>query len=45
MSKDIGSLAYMECSALTKQGVQELFNEAFRLGLASKKKKDKCIVC
>ena len=41
----IGAAAYRECSALTRQGVQEIFQEAIRIALqdeATKKSKKRC---
>jgi len=44
-----GARKYMECSALTKQGVKALFDEAIRAVLhpnaSETKKKKECIVC
>ena len=47
MAERIGAVAYMECSAKTKEGVREVFETATRAALRSKKKpkwKKKCAI-
>ena len=45
MAKDIGAYCYRECSAKTKTGVQEVFEEAIKASfLKTKKPKKFCIV-
>ena len=39
LGKKINALAYMECSALTREGVRELFESATRAALNPKKRK------
>jgi small GTP-binding protein len=41
MSERIGAAAYVECSALTKEGIREVFDTATRHALKSKKSKQK----
>jgi len=45
-ARDIGGLAYYECSALTQEGLKTVFDEAIRaaLGKGKKKKKKNCII-
>lgn len=38
MAKRIGAVRYLECSAMKKRGVNEVFTEAARIALASKPK-------
>ncbi|TPP61189.1 Rho gtp-binding protein rhoc [Fasciola gigantica] len=42
MAEKIGALAYLECSAKTKEGVREVFEFATRAALQTRKKKRKC---
>jgi len=45
MAEKIGANAYLECSAKTKEGVREVFEQATRSALTTKKKKrSKCVV-
>ena len=39
MMEKIGAYAYLECSAKTKEGVREVFEQATRAALQSKRKK------
>jgi len=36
MSKEIGAVSYLECSALTQEGVRDVFHEAARFALDPK---------
>ncbi|KAA0187774.1 Ras GTP-binding protein Rho1 [Fasciolopsis buskii] len=42
MADKIGALAYLECSAKTKEGVREVFEFATRAALQTRKKKRRC---
>ena len=45
MMKEVGSVKYLECSALTQKGLKQVFDEAIRAVLQPKekpKKKSKC---
>jgi len=42
IAKEVGALQYLECSALTKDGVREVFDEAIKAAVYQKKKKCKC---
>ena len=45
MMKEVGSVKYLECSALTQKGLKQVFDEAIRAVLQPKekpKKKTKC---
>lgn len=45
MAKDIGAVQYMECSALSQEGLHDVFNEAIRAAITKpKKKSNKCIL-
>ena len=47
MKKKIGATAYKECSALTQDGLKEVFDEAIKIVLfpeQEKEKKSKCTV-
>jgi Ras family protein A len=45
MADKIGANAYLECSAKTKEGVREVFEQATRSALTTKKKsKRRCVV-
>jgi len=48
LSKQIGALGYIECSAMTQDGVTTVFDEAIRAALAfqnkSNKKQKKCVI-
>ena len=40
LTNEIGAFKYMECSSLNKIGLEELFEEAIRVALPKKKKRD-----
>ena len=50
MAKEIGAKAYLECSALTQEGLREVFEQAIRTVLSEEKKmladinKCKCVI-
>jgi GTPase SAR1 family protein len=47
MSKDIGAVKYLECSALTQTGLKNVFDEAIRAALCPtplQKKSKKCTI-
>ncbi|XP_039906875.1 ras-related C3 botulinum toxin substrate 1-like [Simochromis diagramma] len=47
LSKEIGSVKYLECSALTQRGVKTLFDEAIRIAVSPPpitKKTKKCLL-
>jgi len=41
MSKEIGAVNFLECSALTQEGLMQVFDEAIRAAMAPKKQKRK----
>ena len=43
MAEQVNAVKYLECSAKTKEGVREVFEEAAKAALQSKKKKNKKI--
>jgi len=50
MSKDIGAVKYLECSALTQKGLKNVFDEAIRAVLSPParkpvKKSTGCVIC
>lgn len=42
MAKDIGALQYMECSALSQEGLHDVFNEAIRAAMTKPVKSKWC---
>uniref|UniRef100_A0A914PGU4 Uncharacterized protein n=1 Tax=Panagrolaimus davidi TaxID=227884 RepID=A0A914PGU4_9BILA len=44
MAKKIGAFAYVECSAVTKEGVHEVFEKATQVALKMKKKQSCSII-
>ena len=47
LAKSIGAAKYVECSALTQEGLKEVFDSAIRIGLAktaAKPKRERCIL-
>lgn len=45
MAEQIGAVAYLECSAKTKEGVREVFEKAAHAALQSKLKKKRNKLC
>jgi small GTP-binding protein len=45
MAEQVGAVAYLECSAKTKEGVREVFERAALAALQSKLKKKKNKIC
>jgi Ras-related C3 botulinum toxin substrate 1 len=41
MSNDVGAVKYLECSALTQEGLKQVFDDAIRAAMAPSKKKKK----
>eukprot|EP00941_MAST-03F_sp_MAST-3F-sp1_P003171 g3171.t1 len=44
LAKEIGAVAYVECAAITGEGLKEVFSAALKAGLTKKKKKDRCVL-
>jgi len=46
MAKEIGAVSFLECSALTQEGLKQVFDDAIRAAMAGTKKpkKKKCIL-
>lgn len=45
MAKQIGAVKYLECSALTKKGLQEVFDETVQAVISPNTKKPKrCVL-
>lgn len=45
MKKKIGATVYKECSALTQDGLKEVFDEAIKIVLFPEQKKEKKSKC
>ncbi len=44
LCSEIGAVKYVECSALTQEGLSICFDEAIRAVLEKSKKKKKCLI-
>ncbi|XP_044005782.1 ras-related C3 botulinum toxin substrate 1-like [Aphidius gifuensis] len=44
MAKEIGAVKYMECSAFTEQGLEDIFEKAVRVSLAERKIRTCCLL-
>jgi len=46
MAKEIGAVSFLECSALTQEGLKQVFDDAIRAAMAGTKKppKKKCVL-